>query len=137
MYTMLITLVLRQVSAAALPEPDYHVIESKNTEFRPVYSNIAFNQQRDNGVGTYYPIGKNVHGTVYSNIAPGISKRSDAYITLEPVEVITYIEEKYVSLCSNWLGADPDYVLPVVCNWATSTKSAVRPRLRNETGPLA
>lgn len=92
LYTVLVALALKQATAVALPEPEFHVIQ--NTELGPVYSNVAPNQRRDNGDTTYYPVDKNDLGTVYSNIAPGTSKRSDVYTPVEPSDVTTYIEEK-------------------------------------------
>lgn len=110
-YTVLVAFALKQATAVALPEPEFHVIQ--NTELGPVYSNIVPNQRRDNGDTTYYPVDKSALGTVYSNIAPGTSKRSDAYTPLEPTEAATYIEEKYVFLGIKLVSVYADHALPV------------------------
>ena len=134
MYTVMVTLVLQQVSPSALPAPEYHVIQE--TELGPVYSNIVPNERRDNGDDTYYPVDKNDYGIVYSNIAPGVSKRSDAYTPLELTEVDKYLEEKYVPLRARLASGYTDYMLLVVFNRSSSTERSVRPRSKSETLPL-
>ena len=85
---------------------------------------------------TYYHVDNYVCCTVYSNIAPGVPKCSDAYTLLELTEVTKYLEEKYVSLRIRLASGYVDYMLPVACNRSPSTKSPVMRRSKNEILPL-
>ena len=91
----LTSLALKQVSAAALPEPEYHEV-SKN-EFGSLYSNVPSHQRRDAENIKYHPIDVNEHGTVYSSVAPDLSKRSDAYTPLDPEAAAAFIKDKSVA----------------------------------------
>lgn len=131
-YAVLVALALKQATAVALPEPESPVIQ--NTKFGPDYSDVASNQRCGNGDATYHPVDKNTLGIVDSNIAPSTSTCSDANTLFELTTATTYMEKKHVFLGIKPVSVHADHVLSVA--WATSTKSAMVRRSRNEIGVL-
>jgi hypothetical protein len=79
-------------TAAALPEQEFHVIQSN--EFGTVYSNVNPKQRRDIGDSTLHPVDTNGFGPIYSTIAPDTSKHSDVHAPVEIDEVRTDVEEQ-------------------------------------------